>query len=373
MRRPHRILLALALLVAFGLALPTQALALRRLGLSSGSFHFDVAAGNTIKGQVVVIDDGNEPIRVLVYSADQNVDSKGGLTYAAPGRQQLTTANNPSSWMSITMPAHSKSIGNTPYLDMKPGQRIPISFSARVPLGTAPGDHNVLLFFEMVAPQAATQGTAAAVTGRLGSRIQIRVNGPAYKKLEIAPFVVPEFVYTGGVPFDVNIHNSGNIDQRVVEKVQIVDRNSRVVGEVTPIDALLVFAGENFETTGTVTSPGMLFGPYKIRTVVQLVNEAGGPIDQGQSTITAETSTFAVPLWMLILVAVLLVLIVARTIWSAAKRAARREAAAASTLAPAPQSSSAASAEPGAPAPVAPPAPQAPQATSTDEWADGGQ
>ena len=80
MRRysPARIRTALAT-AAFAVAMlvaPSAALATKTLGLSAGIFKYNVTAGSVKSGEVVVMNSGNEPLHVMVYSSDQQVDDK---------------------------------------------------------------------------------------------------------------------------------------------------------------------------------------------------------------------------------------------------------------------------------------------------------
>ena len=47
------------------------------------------------------------------------------------------------------MPEEAKAFGNTPYLELEPADRDPVSFIMQPPSNASPGDHNVVLFFEM--------------------------------------------------------------------------------------------------------------------------------------------------------------------------------------------------------------------------------
>jgi hypothetical protein len=305
--------------------LPSSALARRTLGLSAGSFKFNVAAGDTVGGQVVVINEGDEPLKVMVYASDQVVDNKGNITYVTPSREDLASFANPSSWTRITMPANSKSLGNIPYLELKPGQRVPVKFSFTVPAGVAPGDQNVIIFFESFEMPKAGQGAQTTVSGRLGARTQLRVEGTVVEKLEVRPFTVPAFVIGGSVPYSFLVRNLGNVDQRVGARALLLDRNRNEVAKQIAIDGRTVFAGKNLEATGTLVAEKMPIGRFTVRLDLSKVDDLGNAVNAGKDTITDIRDVWLVPLWLLILVGVLLALALVRLIWWIAARSTRNK------------------------------------------------
>ncbi len=322
-----RALVALALAGAVAAALPTAAFATKTLGLSTGSFKFDVEAGQTVDGEVYITNDGDENIKVLVYVADQQVDEAGNITYTTPSRGDVAALQLPSSWANVKMPADSKSLGNIPYVEMKPGQRVPIKFAFTAPPTVPPGDHDVMMFFEVFELPTAASGGQAQVSGRLGSRITLRVAGDLVEKLEIRPFAVPAYVIGATVPYDFTVQNQGNVNQRVTANVSLLDRNEATVATATAIDARLVFAGENLETSGTVTATRQPFGPHTVRVELVPVDDEGKPIAAGKNTLVEERTVWLVPMWLVVAVAVVLVVIIAAVIWAIGRRSGSRRAA----------------------------------------------
>ena len=322
--RATRLSLPFLLAAALLLAVPSGAFATRTLGLSSGSFKFDVSAGKTVGGVVYVTNDGTEPIKVLVYSSDQKVDPKGNITYSVPSRGDLSGMDQPSTWTQVKMPEDSQALGNIPYIELAPKQRVPVKFSFTIPPNVPPGDHNVMIFFEMFELPKAGQGAVSAVSGRLGSRITLRVAGDFVERLEVRPFVVPSFVIGSEVPYRFTVSNLGNIDQRVGARMLLLDRNDDTVVEQTPIDGRIVFAGNSLEASGTAIVQKGGIGKYTLRVDVSPVDDAGKALKGGKDTITKSRTVWLLPLWLVIAVGTLLVLIIARLVWALARRSARR-------------------------------------------------
>jgi hypothetical protein len=330
MRAPHTARVKALAVVAFAMAaliaFPGSAFATRTLGLSAGTFKFDVAAGDQVSGQVIVMNDGTEPLKVMVYASDQSVDAKGGVTYVAPTRADLASLNQPSAWTTIKMPANSKSLGNIPYMELAPGKRIPVRFSFLVPPNVPPGDHNVLIFFESFEPPKTGQNSQSVISGRLGARVTLRVKGTLLNKIEVRPFVVPAWVIGDTIPYDFTVRNVGNTDQRVGARVLLLDRVDNEATRQTAIDGLVVFAGTNLESTGTVSAGNKnAVGPYKLRLDVSPVDDAGKATNAGGDTITEEHTVWLIPIWLIVAVIVVVVLLIALIIWAVVRSSGRRK------------------------------------------------
>jgi hypothetical protein len=316
----------LLLAVLLLLVTPGEAFAVRKLGLSSGSFHFDVGPSDTASGTIIAINDGDEPIKVMVYSADQVIDPKGGVSFIVPSRADLSSLDKPSAWVRISMPENSKSLGNIPYLELAPGQRVPVRFSAEMPPDVATGDHDVMLFFEMFGGQGSAANSASSqVAGRIGSRLQLRVKGQLVSGFDVAPFVVAPFILGDAVPYVFTVKSGGNIDQRVVARASLRDRNDETLSEQVPVNARLLFAQQNLEGTGTLyPSAEQLLGQYTVRLEVTPVDDAGQVVNGGVGKVVKERTVWVVPIWVIVLAAIVLVTLMGVILWALGRRSGRR-------------------------------------------------
>lgn len=307
------------------LAAPSFAFAGKQsLSLSNGELrYFEVTPGKVVTGTLEVTNDGTQQLKVLVYAGDQTVDSKGNVTFSVPSRADLTQYVKPSTWMTIKMPANSKSFGNVPYLDLKPGQRVPVHFSVEVPGGVAPGDHNVYLFFEMYVPPDPTTGTSGQVSGRLAARITLRVKGPVIDKLEVGSISVQRFTIGDSLPYSFRINNLGNIDKRASAAVALLRPNGNIVVKEQPVTASLIYANSSREVTGTLKVNGLHLGKLNFTVQVVQLDELGQPLPN-VPTLQQQVAVWLVPLWALIVAGVVLVLLVIGLIWWAASAAGRR-------------------------------------------------
>jgi hypothetical protein len=315
--------LALAVLIA---AVPGAAHAEKTIALSSGTFDFAVDAGGKGEGEVTVGNDGDEPLKALVYVADVEVDVKGEQTFTTPQREGASLMSTPASWFRIYMPADSKSVGNTPYLELEPGERIPIRFEFMPPAGSAPGDHNVVIFFEMFEFQDAASGSGAQISGRLGSRVALRVTGQIAEKVTVRPFTVPPFRIGRDVPFQLTINNAGNINERVQAVVIMFDRDDAQVAESVLATDTAIYADSGQQFTGEVIAPGVAFGPHTLEVRVAYIGEG----TQLPTEVTEQRTVWLIPLWAVVLVAFVIIYGAGYLIWRAIRRqrTARKEAAA---------------------------------------------
>lgn len=316
MRRIRRRPLLLAALF-LTLAVCAPAYAEKTIGLSSGTFEFTVEPGQTGEGEVVVSNDGDEPLKALVYVSDLEVSETGEQSFVTPDRQNVTSLLTPATWFRIYMPADSRSVGNTPYLELEPGEKIPIAFEFAPPAGTAPGDHNVVIFFEMFEFAGETEGTGAQVSGRLGTRVALRVNGQVIEKLTIRPFEVPEFVIGREIPFRFVLNNEGNLNERVEVTSAVLSRSQTALAQSVVATDAAIFPGSGREFTGSLVMGGSGIGRHTVEARVAYTEDGA----QLPSEIVESRSVWVVPLWLVVLAGFIVVYTAAYLIYrGAAKR-----------------------------------------------------
>lgn len=320
-----RVLVALALTAAFVGGLTAPAYATRTLGLSTGSFDFSVAPGDSGKGDLAVMNDGNEKLDVLVYSGDQAIDSKGKVTYTIPNRDSGDFANDPASWVSIKIAATTRTIGNTPLISLKPGARVPVHFTFTVPANAPAGDHQLLLFFEMLDASKTSSGASARIAGRLGARVRIRVQGDLVERLEVRPFSVRSLVLGDKMPWTFLVRNEGNIDKSVTAKLSLLDGNENEVWHRTAASDTTVYAGSNLERSG-VAKGLPAFGHYKARLTLAYPREGAGAGATVPQQIIKTRDVWIVPVWLAILVVLVIGALLMYLSWRQAVKAALRKA-----------------------------------------------
>lgn len=317
--------LALVVALAVPMALPAPAAAVRTVGISAPTFDFSVAVGQASKGELYVINDGTEDIKVMVYAANQKTDAKGAVTYEVPKFGQ-PGYSGPATWFQIQMPRDTKAIGNTPYLEMKPKERVLVKFDFEVPPGAPAGDHQVLIFFEMF-DFAQGGGMLSTVSGRVGSRIRVRVQGTLIEKVTVQPFNVRGLVIGDLMPYDFVVRNDGNVDKNVSAKLEILDAGENVLQTNTVMTETVLFSKSMTEQGSTLTLAGVGIGKFTARLTATYPKEpdaqgAAVPVD-----IVKDRTIWVFPLWLVIGAVVLIGGLVLWLTWLGAVKAAERRAA----------------------------------------------
>jgi len=314
---------AVLLLTGLIAAVPTIAHAERTLGISTATFDFSVAAGQTVSGELYVINNGDEPLTVMVYAADQVVDETGGVTYVTPGRDDRGGLSSVASWVQLRLPAETKTIGNTPYLEMDPGEQTLVQFDLAVPAQAPAGDHGVLLFFEMFDLEQAVSGTGTVVGGRIGSFARIRVQGDLVEKIDVSRFVVPGFVIGDWFDYSCVISNGGNIDKRVDAALAVVNGAGEEALRSDVATDTTVYAGQVLERSGRIDTPALI-GKRTVRVTVSYDPEAGdGSLPREE--VVAERAVWFIPWWLFITVVATLGVLAVWLSWRQSVKMAERK------------------------------------------------
>jgi hypothetical protein len=318
-RRLAGVLLGVALLIG---AVPIPAAASQTIGISAPTFEFNVASGQSGSGELYVINDGTEPIKVMVYAANQKADAAGKITFEVPRPGDLGNIG-PAAWLRIGMPENSKAFGNTPYVEMKPGQKVLVRFEFDVPPEIAAGDHQVVLFFEMF-EFSNTGGMMARVSGRVGSRIRIRVQGTFIEKMSVQPFTVPALVINGAMPWSFVVRNDGNLDKPVSVRLALLDSNENEMQVSEVATDLPMYARTMAERSGTMRLTEVGMGRYIARLTATYPKE---PDARGESVpvdIVKDRTVWVLPLWLVIVLVVLVGAVALWLAWRSAVRTAER-------------------------------------------------
>lgn len=312
------VLLFAALLVA---SFPAPAAAVRTVGLSTGTFDLSLAPGQVGEGEVIVSNNGDEDMDVLIYASDQIVADDGAISYEVPSARQATGLGTPATWVRMTVGAETKTLGNTPYVSLTPGEQVPVAFDIEVPENAPPGDHQVIIFFEMFGGEDSSEGASTDITGRVGARISIRIAGEIVERVDVRPFVTKSFVLAKLAPYTFVVRNEGNIDKDINARILLLDGNLEEVVSSLVTSETPVFAGTNFEQSGAVDTGKQLFGRYTMRLEVSYPRE-GSEIGAPE-IITIDKSVWFIPLW---LVVALIIIVGGIAIWLSWKKAQSTDA-----------------------------------------------
>ncbi|MDZ4180003.1 MAG: hypothetical protein U1E29_12355, partial [Coriobacteriia bacterium] len=319
-RAASRLLVAAAVCLS-GLAVPSSAFAERTIALSSGTFSPSLAPGQSAADRVMVANNGDEPLLALVYTADVFADEQGQQSYERPSADPANFLSSSASWVRVKVPDSTKIVANTPYLELDPGDELPVDFEVVVPPGAGPGDYNAVIFFEMFDFAAGSTGAVSKIQGRIGAKIDLRVVGDIVDRLEVGPFIASRFALANKTTFSTMVRNQGNIDKRFSARLELVGEGNEIVWSRELDSDVNLYAANDRAYNGVVEFDGVGFGSYTFRTVVDYQKEIGGEtgaLEQAQEIV--DRSIWVVPLW----VAILLVIVVALPILYAVYRFSTR-------------------------------------------------
>ncbi|MCE5190558.1 MAG: hypothetical protein LLG08_02135 [Actinomycetia bacterium] len=289
--------------------------------MSKASFDLSLAAGQSGKGELYVLNDGDETLTVMVYAADQVVDSKGDITYSVPNRDKPGTETGAASWVQFQLPASTKAINNTPYLVLEPGDRVKLNFEVNVPAQSPPGDHQALLFFEMFDLKQALEGTGSTIGGRIGARLRVRVKGDLVERMDIKPFVADGLVIGDALRYTFVVRNDGNIDKLINVTAALLDssENDKLKSEV--VTDTSVYAGTTIERQGVLGVEGLI-GKYTLRLTGEYPREGGTSTLTDQ--IVKDRTVWIFPWWLAISAVAILGMLLIYASWRQAVKTAER-------------------------------------------------
>ncbi len=196
-------------LMALMLLVPaTPARALQAIGVSPTSQELELAPGQTAKGQLTVINDGDTDITYRVYATDYTVndeDYRGAFTTSgAPANV------SPTSWFKL--PAGP--------LVAQARQQTKLDYTLSAPAGATVGGHYAAVFIETIPPPA-SGGAIVSRVDRVGSLFYIATAGDLKQHGRLLPLDVPWLQTTAPLTAKVRINNDGNVHFAVEGTIQL--------------------------------------------------------------------------------------------------------------------------------------------------------
>lgn len=326
--RLHAIGALVLLALALAAVAPAGAHAAASIGLSTGTFKFNTIPDKTLKGDLFVSNEGDRPITVLVYSADIVPDAKGVPQFVKPRPGVQPQSNSPASWTEIRVPDSTRIINNAPYLELDIGERSHVFFEIEVPPKSPPGDYSQAIFFEMFGLEA-RRGTTSRIGGRLGCRIQVRVQGKIVENVSVRPFAVGDFVFGSALPYSFTINNDGNIDHDFASTLQLLSSDEDVKQRVVVGKSDYVYARSKKVFNGKAPLRDMGLGKYTAELRVSYLKETpagAGKTSRARTEIVGTRDFYVIPMWAVVLLLVLLVVIIFVLITIPLRRRRRRRA-----------------------------------------------
>jgi hypothetical protein len=346
-RSATALLVCCSMLVAT-LATAGPAAAEKTVSLSTGIIELSLPPGGSGVGSLKVANTGTQILKALVYVADAQIDPKGMPVYARPAPAQAPDPKSPATWVQLKMPESTRIIANTPYVELKAGEELPVAFAESVPTGASPGDFNAVIFFEMFETDPASPNVSVSkVTGRIGCRVVTHVQGEVRDSIKVKPFVVRDFVLGDQMPFAFTIINDGNVDKRYSASLILRDAAGNDVWTSQVASQAMVYAGDHTNYSGVSILKGVGLGRYEAVVKVDhalVSRDASAPPQVHAYELSRDI--WVVPFWIAVVIVALLALLVLWLVWfftmrrRRAKSATRAAGTPATDSAPQPERSS---------------------------------
>jgi hypothetical protein len=187
-----------AALAAFVFMPSAAAAAVQGIGLSPTSQDLSLAPGESLSGEITVINDGDRDVNYKVFASDYRVDSE---EYTGIFTDLNAEANvSPKSW--FTLPAGT--------FTARSRQQTKFSYTLKVPAGAAVGGHYGAIFIETVPPPASA-GALIARVERIGSLMYIAVKGDLKRSGNTGGLTVAPLQSVSPVRAALRLINDGNV------------------------------------------------------------------------------------------------------------------------------------------------------------------
>ena len=166
---------------------------------------------------------GSEALQVITEVSEFVVTEDGTTQFHGP--DELSAA----AWVSV----------DTLAFDLAPDERRDVAVTVAVPADAEPGERYVSVLFAVPATDA--DGNIE-VTHRVAAKLYVEVPGDPIHHLEFGELTAPRLVDGGPAPFELTVHNRGNVHRRFQE-----------AGRLVAISGSAEFPFENFTILGNST------------------------------------------------------------------------------------------------------------------------
>lgn len=201
-------------LFCFELLFTSTVYAEAELGLTPAKVELSLARGESVNGEITVINEGNEPLEVSFYVRDYRFTDDGKVVFTESQEERWSA----SKWLEIGRVSD--------YL--LPGASVKLPYEIRVPLDAEPGSHWAVIFAEGRFRGSNTPTSNLSV--RVGAVVLITVPGDIIAKGEILDFRIPPLGYRK-IPFTFKFKNSGNIHINLRPQLEVFHKG-RVISRL---------------------------------------------------------------------------------------------------------------------------------------------
>ncbi|GAB2854125.1 hypothetical protein GCM10022221_62150 [Actinocorallia aurea] len=268
-------------------------------------FSYSAGPGDTLKDTVGITNRSTEKLTFKVYATDAFNTSDGSFALLTAEK----TPDDVGSWITLDKRTFT----------VKPGKRVDVPFTVKVPENAAPGDHSGGVLAAVTRQETTGGGQQVNVDRRVAARLHLRVNGPTTTALKVDRLTASHdgpLVGDRTVKVSYRVTNTGNIRLTAKAHVSAEALFTWPQGRAADREIPELLPGSSYTFTDEIT--GVLpAGP--LQAAVRLTPADPSELTPARLDSTTRSITFwAVP-WAVVGAAVLVGLLLVRR-----RRPARR-------------------------------------------------
>ena len=254
--------------------------------------------GGTVADQALVTNLSKVPVTFDIYGTDAFNTATGAFDLLSADRKPTDVG----SWM----------VFKNPTISLRAGETAAIPFTIVVPATATPGDHAGGVVVSMIS-LGAGGGEKVNVDARVAARVYLRIPGNLRPRMNVAPVTaayrpVSNPFGTGKLDVSYTVTNLGNIRLQSHPTITVTGPFGNVLAKRTLKDLpeLLPNGSVTFTETVDRVFPA---GPLTVKVSVEPFPDPQQPVGQAIPAASAETSLWAMPWNLLILIAVVLLIL----------------------------------------------------------------
>lgn len=269
-----------------------------------GYFSYSATPGAHLEDHAAVKNYSYTPIVLRINVADAENTSTGGFALTSDSQSVKDVGawiSFPARYATITVPARTAT---------KVGE-VDVPMSVKIPADATPGDHVGGITVSLDSLATSLTGQKYKLVQRVGARVFVRVIGPLRPRLSIENLSV-QYHYaanpfgSGSATISYTVHNTGNVALGGSPGVTVTGLLGATAAaqHLTPVPLLL----PGFAVRQTVTVTGITAELWETAKVTVAPLKLAGSVLPPAGPWTATTTFWAVPLWLLLILALLVLL-----------------------------------------------------------------
>lgn len=260
------------------------------------NFSYDVAAGTTIKDEFEIRNFGVETVTLSVYASDAINSETQAIDLLAAGINPEDVGD----W--ITLERNR--------VRVEPGEKELIPFTMEIPRGVESGDHTGGIVSSLVY-EGTADGEPIRVDRRLGSRVQVRIDGPLRPAMTISNFKVRydnslNPLGPGDAVATYTMTNIGNVRFGVDQKIKFTSPLGLPSKTARPDPVAELLPGNSVQMVEHVSGVWPTFWDNAKLTLVPIPVRDGDTFEPKLAR-SASTGTWAIPWATIVLIVVILI------------------------------------------------------------------